>query len=159
MTETPQGKMAPATGLTPGHWIAIATIAVGILGGVISVALGEHNARVSNIETAITTVAETQARMAEALVRMEGETKATRERVASFEEQVNNRFDQNDERLNRIETSIDRLIPATSGRPDDAACRRTRRIAAEPQGHTAGLTQAVFPAQAATRSPLPEPRA
>lgn len=41
--------------------------------------------------------------MVEALGRMEGETKATRERLARFEEQVNNRFD-------RIETSMDRLI-------------------------------------------------
>ena len=110
MTETPEDKTDRANKLTPGHWIAIATIAVGILGGVMSVALSEHNARISNIETAITTMAETQARMAAALVRMEAETKATRERVASFDEQVNNRFDQNDERLNRIETSIDRLI-------------------------------------------------
>ena len=110
MTETPDDKTDRANELTPGHWIAIATIAVGILGGVMSVALSEHNARISNIETAITTMAETQARMAEALVRLEGETKATRERVASFDEQVNNRFDQNDERLNLIETSIDRLI-------------------------------------------------
>ena len=121
MTETPQNKIDPAKGLTPGHWIAIATIAVGILGGVISVALGEHNARISNIETAITTMAETQARMAEALVRMEGETKATRDRLASFEEQVNDRFERIESRItgleervndrfDRIEASIDRLI-------------------------------------------------
>lgn len=103
MTDTPQEKLAPVKGLTPGHWIAIATIAVGILGGVISVALSEHNARISNFETAITRMAETQARMAEALVRMEGETKATREHLAGFEEQVNERF-------NRIEAGIDRLI-------------------------------------------------
>ena len=103
MTETRQEKTDSANGLTPGHWIAIATIAVGILGGVISVALGEHNARISNIETAITTMAESQGRIAEAVVRMEGETKATGEQLARFEEQVNERF-------NRIEASIDRLI-------------------------------------------------
>ena len=114
MTETPQNKPDPSKGLTPGHWIAIATIAVGILGGVISVALGEHNARISNIEAAVNTIAQTQARMVEALGRMEGETKATRERLAGFEEQVNNRFDRIetsiDNRFDRIETSIDRLI-------------------------------------------------
>ena len=40
--------------LTPGHWIAIATIAVAVLGGVISVALGEHNARLENVGTRLT---------------------------------------------------------------------------------------------------------
>ena len=129
MTDTPQEKTAPAKGLTPGHWIAIATIAVGILGGVINVALSEHNARISNIETAVNTIAQT-------LVRMEGESKATRERLAGFVEQVNERFNQNDERLNRIETSIDRLVQTASGRPDDAAGGRTRRIGAERRADT-----------------------
>ena len=70
--------------LTPGHWIAIATIAVGILGGVISVALGEHNTRIGNIETAMRTMTEAQTRMAEAQIRMaealtraDGNAKAT----------------------------------------------------------------------------------
>ena len=103
MTETRPGKTDSANGLKPGHWTAIATIAVGILGGVTSVALGEHNARIGNIETAITRGAETQARMAEGLVRTEGETKATREHLAGFKGQVNERF-------NRIEAGIDRLI-------------------------------------------------
>lgn len=102
--------MSERQGLTPGHWIAIATIAVGVLGGVIGVALGEHNARLGNVETTMRTIAEAQARlveaqarMAEVLARMEGDAKASRERLAGFEEQVNARFD-------RIEASIDRLI-------------------------------------------------
>ena len=102
--------MTDRQGLTPGHWIAIATIAVGVLGGVIGVALGEHNARLGNVETTMRAIAEAQARMAEAqgrmaeaLARTEGDAKATQERLAGFEEQVNDRFD-------RIEASLDRLI-------------------------------------------------
>ena len=83
-------------GLTPGHWIAIATIAVGVLGSVIGVALSEHNARLANVETAMNALAETQARM-------EGEAKATQERLAGFEERV-------EYRLDRIESSLERLI-------------------------------------------------
>ena len=45
---------------------------------------------------------------------MEDETKATRERLAGSEEQVNDPFDtmnnRVNDRLNRIETSINRLI-------------------------------------------------
>ena len=47
-------------------------------------------------------MAETQARIAVAIVRIKGDTKATREHLARFEQQVNNRF-------NRIEASINRL--------------------------------------------------
>ena len=55
------------------------------------------------IAEAQTRMAEAQARMAEALARTEGDAKATQERLAGFEEQVNERF-------NRIEAGIDRLI-------------------------------------------------
>ena len=79
-------RMNERNSLTPGHWIAIATIAVGVLGGVISVALGEHNARLGNVATTMNTIAEAQARMAEAqgqmaeaLARTEGELKTTQE--------------------------------------------------------------------------------
>ena len=81
-----------ATGLTPGHWIAIATIPVAVLGGVLGWALSEHNARLANVESATRNIAEAQART-------EGEIKAVHERLDGF-----------DERLDRIETSIDRLI-------------------------------------------------
>ena len=47
-------------------------------------------------------MAKTQSRMAVAVVHIGGETKATREQLARFEQQVNNRF-------NRIEASINRL--------------------------------------------------
>ena len=36
-------------GLTPGHWIEIATIAVGVLGGVIGVALRERMPRLEGL--------------------------------------------------------------------------------------------------------------
>ena len=110
--------------LTPGHWIAIATIAVGVLGGVISIALNEHNARLANLGTTMNTMAEAQARMveeqarmAEAQARTEAAIKGTQERLARFEEQVDDRFDD-------IGNSLDRLIqlhldavtqPATAG--------------------------------------------
>ena len=124
--------------LTPGHWIAIATISVGVLGGVISVALGEHNARLGNVATTMNTIAEAQARMAEAQARMaealartEGELKTTQERLAGFArkassrrprnawpdlrvddrfDRIDDRFDRIDDRFDRIGNSLDRLI-------------------------------------------------
>ena len=92
-------KAKGATGLTPGHWIAIATIAVAVLGGVLGWALSEHNARLANVESDIRNIAEAQART-------EGEIKAIHERLDGFGE----RLDGFGERLNRIETGIDRLI-------------------------------------------------
>ena len=71
-------------GLTPGHWIAIATIAVGVLGGVIGVALGEHNARLGNVETTMRTIAEAQTRMAEAQARMAEALARTEVDLAGF---------------------------------------------------------------------------
>ena len=86
---------------------------MGVLSGVIGVALGEHNARLGNVETTMRAIAEAQARMAEAqgrmaeaLPRTEGDAKATQERLAGFEEQVNHR----NHRFDRIEASLDRLI-------------------------------------------------
>ena len=92
-------KAKGATGLTPGHWIAIGTIAVAVLGRVLGWALNEHNARLANVESDIRNIAEAQART-------EGEIKAIHERLDGFGE----RLDGFGERLNRIETGIDRLI-------------------------------------------------
>ena len=92
---SPAGKAEKtdrATGLTPSHWIAIATISVAVLGGVLGWALSEHNARLANVESATKNISEAQARA-------EGEIKAVHERLNGF-----------DERLDRIETNIDRLI-------------------------------------------------
>ena len=91
-TSRRDGQGQGATGLTPGHWIAIGTIAVAVLGGVLGWALSEHNARLANVESDIRNIAEAQART-------EGEIKAIHERLDSF-----------GERLNRIETGLDRLI-------------------------------------------------
>ena len=49
--------------LAPGHWIAIATIAVVVLGGVISVALSEHNARLENFGTRLSAIAGAQTQL------------------------------------------------------------------------------------------------
>ena len=71
--------------LTPGHWIAIAMIAVAVLGGILSSALSEHNARLANVEAGTNDIAE-------ALGRVEREIKPL------------------DERLDRIESNIDSLV-------------------------------------------------
>ena len=99
-------KAKGATGLTPGHWIVIGTIAVAVLGGVLGWALSEHNARLANVESDIRNIAEAQART-------EGEIKAIHERLDGFGERLDGfgeRLDGFGERLNRIETGIDRLI-------------------------------------------------
>ena len=104
--------------LAPGHWIAIATVAVVVLGGVISVALSEQNARLENaIAGAQTRMSDTQEQIAEGLARMEGELETTQERLAGFEDrvydrfdQVDDRFDNIDDRFDRIDNTLDRLI-------------------------------------------------
>ena len=114
MTATPEDKATRGRGLNPGHWIAIATIAVVVLGGVLGWALSEHNARLANVESAMNNIAEAQARFAEAQARVEGEIKAVHERLTGFEERLDERLtsfeERLDERLDRIETQIDRLI-------------------------------------------------
>ena len=101
-------------GLTPGHWFAIATIAVAVLGGVLSWGLSQQNARLSENTTRLATVAAAMATMAEGLARVEGSSKTIIERLKGFEQRVDerfNRFEMNiDERFNRLETNIDRLI-------------------------------------------------
>ena len=51
MTDTREDKATRGRGLTPGHWIWIATIAVAVLGGVLSWALSQQNARLSDKNT------------------------------------------------------------------------------------------------------------
>ena len=103
MTDTPEDKATHGRGLTPGHWIAIATIAVAVLGGVLSWALSEHNARLSENNARLANVESATTNMAEGLARVEGSINAINERLNGFEERV-------DDRLDRIETNIDRLI-------------------------------------------------
>ena len=103
MTDTPEDKATRGRGLTPGHWIAIATIAVAVLGGVLSWALSEHNTRLSENNARLANVESATTNMAEGLARVEGSIKAINERLNGFEERV-------DDRLDRIETNIDRLI-------------------------------------------------
>ena len=99
MTDTPEDKARRGRGLTPGHWIAIATIAVAVLGGVLSWALSEHNTRLSENNARLANVESATTNMAEGLARVEGSIKVINERLNGF-----------DDRLDRIETSIDRLI-------------------------------------------------
>ena len=134
MTDTREDKATRGRGLAPGHWIAIATIAVAVLGGVLSWALSEHNARLANVESATTN-------MAEGLARVEGSIKTINERLNGFEQRVDERFNRletniderfnrletnSDDRLDRIETNIDRLIQLhlQAGTAQPAAWRR-----------------------------------
>ena len=111
MTEAAGQKTERSRGLTPGNWIAIAAISAtvlgGILGGVLSVALREHNARITNIESTTTRIAAYQAELA-------GTLKAINERMNGMEqrsEERQNAMEQRfDERLSRIERSIERVI-------------------------------------------------
>ena len=121
MTDTPEDKARRGTGLTPGHWIAIATIAVAVLGGVLSWALSEHNTRLGETNARLANVESATTSMAEGLARVEGSIETMNERLNGFEERVEDRLngfeDRVDERLNgfddrldRIETNINRLI-------------------------------------------------
>ena len=53
------------SGLTPGHWLAIATIAVAVLGGVLSWGLSQQNARLSETTTRLVNIESVMADMAE----------------------------------------------------------------------------------------------
>ena len=119
MTDTPEDKATRGRGLTPGHWIAIATIAVAVLGGVLSWALSEHNARLSENNARLANVESATTNMAEGLARIDGSIKTINERLNGFEERV-------DDRLDRIETNIDRLIQLhlDAGTAQPAASRR-----------------------------------
>lgn len=102
------------TRLTPGNWVAIAAIAVtvlgGVLGGVLSVALAEHNRRIAGIETgqdqlvaAQAELAASQAELAASQAELGGDMKALNERLTSIDQRFTERFD-------RMEASIERLL-------------------------------------------------
>ena len=117
MTDTRGDEATRARGLTPGHWITIATITVAVLGGVLSWGLSEHNARLANVESGTTNIAE-------GLAQVEGSIKTI------------------NERLNRIETNIDTLIqlhlqagtsqPAASRQIESNSARQDEARAREP---------------------------
>ena len=96
-----------ATRLTPGNWVAIAAIAItvlgGVLGGVLSVALGEHNRRIAGIETGQDQLVAAQAELAASQAELGGDMKALNERLTSIDQRFTERFD-------RIEASIERLL-------------------------------------------------
>ena len=114
--------------LTPGNWVAIAAIAVtvlgGGLGGILSIALGEHNRRIAGIETgqdqlvaaqaqlagsqaalagSQAELAASQAELAVSQAELGGEMKALNERLNAIDQRFTERFD-------RMEASIERLL-------------------------------------------------
>ena len=107
MTDTQEDKATRGKGLTPGHWIGISTIAVVVLGGVLSWGLGQQNARFSENNTRLANVESATTNMAEGLARVEGSSKTTNERLSGFEQRVDERFNRVDERFNRLEMNID----------------------------------------------------
>ena len=114
MSDTQEDKATRARGLTPGHWIGIATIAVAVLGGVLSWGLSQQNARLSENNTRLANVESAMTNMAEGLARVEGSSKTINEHLNGFEQRVDERFNRIeitiDERFDRIETKIERLI-------------------------------------------------
>ena len=107
MTDTQEDKATRGRGLTPGHWVGIATIAVAVLGGVLSWGLSQQNARLSENNTRLANVESAMANMAEGLARVEGSSKTINEHLNGFEQRVDERFNRVDERFDRIETNID----------------------------------------------------
>ena len=107
MTHTQEDKAMPGRGLTPGHWIGIATISVIVLGGVLSWGLGQQNARFSENNTRLANVESTTTNIVEGLARVEGSNKTINERLNGFEQRVDERFNRVDERFNRLEMNID----------------------------------------------------
>ena len=109
MTDTQEDKATRGKGLTPGHWIGISTIAVVVLGGVLSWGLGQQNARFSENNTRLANVESATTNMAEGLARVEGSSKTTNERLSGFEQRVDDRFTRVDEQFNRVDERFNRV--------------------------------------------------
>ena len=138
MTDTQEDKATRGKGLTPGHWIGISTIAVVVLGGVLSWGLGQQNARFSANNTRLANVESATTNMAEGLARVEGSIKTTSERLSGFEQRVDQRFTQVDERFNRLEMNIDERFNQMDDRLDRIEMNIDRLIQLHLQ---AGTTQ------------------
>ena len=111
--------------------MAIAAIAVTVLGWVLSVALEEHNLRVAGIETAQRDLAAAQGELTTSQLRLEGDMKALTERLTAMDQRFTERFDlmeaSIDERFDRMEASIERILElqlGTAGGVDDEATSR-----------------------------------
>ena len=107
MSDTQEDKAMPVRGLTPGHWIGIATISVIVLGGVLSWGLSQQNARFSENNSRLANVESTTINMVEGLARVEGSNKTINERLNGFEQRFDEGFNRVDERFNRLEMNID----------------------------------------------------
>ena len=138
MTDTQEDKATRGKGLTPGHWIGISTIAVVVLGGVLSWGLGQQNARFSENNTRLANVESATTNMAEGLARVEGSIKTTNEHLSGFEQRVDQRFTQVDERFNRLEMNIDERFNRMDDRLDRIETNIDRLIQLHLQ---AGTTQ------------------
>ena len=123
MTETKTGSQEPeaAKRLTPGNWVAIAAIAVTVLGWVLNVALEEHNLRVAGIETAQRELAAAQGELTASQIRLEGNMKALTERLTAMDQRFTERFD-------RMETNIERILQVQLGAAGGIDNKATSRV-------------------------------
>ncbi len=107
--------------LTVGNWIAIAatattllSVGIGVLGSVLAIALGEHNERIARIESDVGSIRTSQRALTEGQLELGGEVKRLDEHLNGMENGI-------DERLDRIEASIGKLIDlhmaSAEGRP------------------------------------------
>ena len=92
MTGTREGKPRDRKGLSPSHWIAIATVSVAVLIGVLGSALSEHNTRLNENTARLANVEAEKKNRVDAQARIEGAMATS------------------NDRLERIETKIERLI-------------------------------------------------
>ena len=137
MTDTQEDKAMPGRGLTPGHWIGIATISVIVLGGVLSWGLSQQNARFSENNTRLANVESTTTNMVEGLARVEGSNKTINERLNGFEQRVDERFNRVDEQFNRVDERFNRLEMNIDDRLDRIEMNIDRLIQLHLQAGTA----------------------
>ena len=80
-----------------------------VLGSVLSWGLGQQNARFSENNRRLANVESATTKMAERLARVEGSTKTINEHLSGFEQRVDERFNRVDERFNQIDARFNRL--------------------------------------------------
>ena len=118
MPDAPAQNAKSANALTAGHWIGIATIAIAAFSAVLGWGLSEHNARLANVDARTTRLVEGQGHL-------QGDIKATNERLNGLEQRLDERLEglerrleerlngveqRVNDRLSRIETNIERLL-------------------------------------------------
>ena len=96
--------------LSPGNWIAIWTISATIIGSIIGVALGEHNRRIGGIESDVEQIENNLTTMVSSQAEVRGQLAGLEKRVDAMNERLNGRLDEMDERFDRLEANIERLL-------------------------------------------------